>query len=75
MPLTSASSLMAQMIKNLSAVQETWLQSLGWEDFLGKGMVTHSTFLPEDFHGQRSLVSCSSWGYKYNLMLDTWLSI
>ena len=36
-------SLVAQMIKNLPAMQETWVQSLGWEDPLEKGMVTHSS--------------------------------
>ena len=35
---------MAQLIKNLPAVQETWVQSLGWED-LEKGMATHSSIL------------------------------
>ena len=36
---------MAQKVKNLSAIQETWVQSLGWEDPLEKGMVTHSSIL------------------------------
>ena len=36
---------MAQMIKNLPAVQETCVQSLGQEDPLEKGMATHSTIL------------------------------
>ena len=31
--------------KNLPAVQETWVQSLGWEDPLEKGMTTHSSIL------------------------------
>ena len=35
-------SLVAQMVKNLSSVQETWVQSLGQEDPLEKGMATHS---------------------------------
>ena len=38
------------MVKNLLAVQETWVQSLGWEDPLEKGI-----FLPGELHGQRSL--------------------
>ena len=38
-------SLMAQMVKNLSAVKETWVQSLGREDPLEKGMATHSSIL------------------------------
>ena len=38
-------SLVAQMIKHLPAVQETWVQSLGWEDPLEKEMATHSSTL------------------------------
>ena len=37
---------MAQKVKNLLAMQETWVQSLGWEDPLEKGMATHSSILP-----------------------------
>ena len=36
---------MAQMVKSLPAVQETRVQSLGWEDPLEKGMATHSSIL------------------------------
>ena len=36
---------MAQTIKNLPAVQETWVQCLGWEDPLEDGMATHSSVL------------------------------
>ena len=39
------SSLVAQMVKNPPAVQETWVQSLGWEDPLEEGMATHSSLL------------------------------
>ena len=35
----------AQMVKNLPAMQETWVQSLGWEDPLEKGMAIHSSTL------------------------------
>ena len=38
-------SLVAQMVKNLPAMWETWVRSLGWEDPLGKGMATHSRIL------------------------------
>ena len=38
-------SLMTQMVKNLPAMQETWVQSLVLEDPLEKGMVTHSSIL------------------------------
>ena len=36
---------MAQMVKNLRAMQETWVQSLGWEDPMENGMVIHSSIL------------------------------
>ena len=38
-------SLVAQMAKNLPAMQETWVPSLGWEDCLEKGIATHSSTL------------------------------
>ena len=38
-------SLVAQLVKNLPAVWETWVQSLGWEDPLEKGKATHSSIL------------------------------
>ena len=37
--------LVAQLVKNLPAMQETWVQSLGWEDTLEKGKATHSSIL------------------------------
>ena len=37
--------MVAQMVKNLPAVQETWVQSLGWEDSLEKEIATHSSIL------------------------------
>ena len=36
-------SLVAQMVKDMPAVWETWVQSLGWEDPLEKGMTIHSS--------------------------------
>ena len=38
-------SLVSQTVKNLPAMQETWIRSLGWEDTLEKGMATHSSIL------------------------------
>ena len=43
-PLSQA-SLVAQLVKNLPATWETWVQSLGWEDPLEKGKATHSSIL------------------------------
>ena len=37
--------LVAQLVKNLPAMWETWVQSVGWEDPLEKGKVTHSSIL------------------------------
>ena len=50
---------MAQTVKNLPAVQETQVQSLGQEDPLEEEMATTTIFLPGKSHGQRSLVSYS----------------
>ena len=56
---------MAQMVKNPPAMLETWVQSLGWEDALEKGMATHSSILvwripwteePGGLQSMRSLV-------------------
>ena len=38
-------SLVAQMIQSLPATQETWVPSLGWKDYMEKGMATHSSIL------------------------------
>ena len=57
-------SLVAQMVKNLPAMQETRIRSLVQEDPLEKGMLPTPVFLPGKFHGQRSLADCSPWGHK-----------
>ena len=41
----SWASLSAQLVKNLPAIRETWVRSLGWEDPLEKGKATHSSIL------------------------------
>ena len=40
-----SASLVAQMVENLPAMRETWVQSLGWEDPLEEGMATNSSIL------------------------------
>ena len=57
--MTWKASLIAQMVNNLPAVQETWVQSLGQEDPLEKEMATHSSILPWRIPWT---VSYSSWG-------------
>ena len=42
---STLASLAAQLVKNLPAMWETWVQSLGWEDPLEKGKSTHSSIL------------------------------
>ena len=51
-PWWSRASLMAQTVKNPPALQETWVQSLGWEDPLENGMATHCSIFAWEFHGQ-----------------------
>ena len=56
--LNTGVSLVAHMVKNLPAMQETRVRSLGQEDALEKKMATHSSILASS-HGWRSLVGCS----------------
>ena len=51
--------MVTQMVKNLPAMQETQVQSLGWEDPLEEEKATHSSILTREFHGQRSLADYS----------------
>ena len=55
--------LVAQRVKNLPTVQETWVRSLGWEDPLEKGMVTHSSILAWEILWTEE-PSYSPWGHK-----------
>ena len=47
---------MAQMVKNLPALQDTWVRALGWEDPLEEGMATHSNILAMDRGGWKVAV-------------------
>ena len=46
---------MAQLVKNLPEIPETWIRSLGWEDLLEKGKATHSHILAWRVHGVAEL--------------------
>ena len=70
LPVTPGVSQVAQMVKCLSAMQETWVRSLGWEDPLEKEMATHSSTLAWKIPGQRSLVGYSPWGHKESDMTE-----
>ena len=61
-------SLVAQIVKNLSAMQEMQVQSLGLEDPLEK--LPTPVLLPGEFHGLRSLVGYSPWGHKESDMTE-----
>ena len=66
MPCASSASLVAQLVDNLPAMQETWVRSLGWDDSLEKGMATHSSILAKSrtqqsnilFHFHMCIFSC-----------------
>ena len=57
------------MAKTLPAMWETWFPYLGLKDPLEKGMDT-PVFLPEEFHGQRSLVGYSLWDHNESDMTE-----
>ena len=57
-------TLVVQVAKNLPAMQETHVGSLGGEDPLEREWQPTPVFLPREFHGQRSLVGYSPWGRK-----------
>ena len=60
----SYSSLVAQVVKNLPAMKETWVQSLGHEDTLEKGMATHSSILTWSIPWTKKHGRHSPWGHK-----------
>ena len=45
-------------------MQDTWVQSLGWEDTLEKGKAIHSSILAGESNGQRRLAGYGPWGHK-----------
>ena len=55
---------MAQMVKNLPAMWETWVQTLGQEDLWRREWQPTPVLLPGKSDGQRSLLGCSPWGHK-----------
>ena len=69
---------MAQLVKNLPAMQETWVRSLGWESALEKEMETHSSILAwrnpmEEEPGRlqsMGLAGYSPWGCKESDMIE-----
>ena len=78
--------MVAQTVKHLSMMQETWISSLSWEDLLEEGMATCSSMawkpIPvwhgnplqysclENCNGQKSLLGYSPWGCKESDMTE-----
>ena len=63
-------SLVAQTVKRLSAMRDTWVRSLGREDPLEKEWQSTPALLPGKSHGWRSLVGYSPWGCKESDMTE-----
>ena len=58
--ISDGASQVAQMVKNLPAMHETWVRKIPWK----REWEPIPVFLPREFHGQRSLVGHSPWGRK-----------
>ena len=63
-------SLVAKMIKNLPAMQETGVQSLGQEILQRREWQATPVFFPEEFHGQRRLAGHCPWDRKESDMTE-----
>ena len=66
------------VVKNppvLQELQETQIQSLGWEDPLEEDMATHSIFLPGESHGQRTLVGYSPYVHRVRHDWSDWACV
>ena len=67
-------SLVAPVVKNLPAMQETWVRSLGQKDPLEEGMQSTLAFLPREFHGEEPpgrLLSMGSQTVRQDLAINT----
>ena len=69
---TDWTSLVAHTVRNLPAMWETWVRSLGWEDPLEEGMATHSSILACRIPTDRSLEYNPPWGHKESDKLSDW---
>ena len=68
------SFLVAWMVNSPTTMQEKWVQSLGWEDPLEKGMATHSSILAWRIQWTEELAGYSPWGCKESDMTE-WLTL
>ena len=67
--------LVAQMVKNLPAMQETWVQFLGWKDPLEEGMATHSSMLAWRIPWTEESMGLQSVGHDWATNTFTFLTI
>ena len=58
-------SLVAQTVKNLPAIQKTWVRSLDWEDPVEKEWQSTPVFMPGESHRVKNLLGYSPWGQKF----------
>ena len=65
LPRASLVAQLAQLVKNLPAMRETWVQSLGWEDCLEKGKATTPGFWPGEFHGLHKSMGLQRVGHNW----------
>ena len=61
---------MAETVKNLPAMWETWIRSRGQEDPWRREWLSTPVFWPREFSGQRSLVGYSPWDHKESYMTE-----
>ena len=63
--------MVAQMVKKLPAMEETWVRSLGWEDPLEEGMATHCSILAWRIAmDKRTLAGYNPWGHQESDMTE-----
>ena len=62
--MNTVASCIAQSVKNLPALWETWVRSLGWEDLLEKEMATHSSILARRIPWAEEIGGYSPWGHR-----------
>ena len=67
-------SLVAQTVKNLPAMRETWVQSLSWEDPMEKEMATHSSILACKIPWTEEPVRLQSMGSQSRIQLNDFIS-
>ena len=69
--LLLSGSLIVQLVKNPSEMQETWVQSLGWEDPWRRERLSTPVFCPGEFHGLDSVWVCQELDKTERLSLST----